>query len=475
MTPAQAWAALPVTARLSAIRALRHRIAAEAPTLAATAMRPGMSAADIMVAEVLPLLAACRFLERRAARILAERRPDRFGRPLWLIGTSLSVRRIPFGHVLVIGPANYPLLLPGIQALQALVAGNVVQLKPAPGWAAPLVLLARWLVEAGLPPGCCIVLDDSAAAATQAIAAGVDHVVLTGGAETGRRVLADLAPRLVPATMELSGRDAMLVLAGADIEVAAQAALFGLRFNAGRTCIAPRRIIVTRAAEPAFVARLAALLDACPALPIDPALLPAAQAILAAVSGRVLGRIPASDIEMPPLVIEADGTEPWVAADLFLPLAALLVVEDAAGAVTAANAGPYALGAVVFGPTPAAIECARRLRAGCVVVNDMVVPTADPRLPFGGGRDSGFGVTRGAEGLLEMTRVQACIVRARPSVLHLQPLAAGAEALVAALLRLAYGHAGGRIAAARAAWRATYKAQAGEGEPPPAVGIKGPA
>ena len=480
--PGQAWAALPVAARLAPIRALRHRIAAEAPALAATAARPGMSAADIMVAEVLPLLAACRFLERCAARILAERRPDRLGRPLWLVGTSLSVRRIPFGRVLVIGPANYPLLLPGIQALQALVAGNVVQMKPAPGCAAPLLLLARWLTEAGLPPGCCTVLDDSAAAASAAIAAGVDRVVLTGGAETGRRVLADLAPRLVPATMELSGRDAMLVLTGADIEVAAQAALFGLRFNAGRTCIAPRRIIVARAAEHAFVARLAALLDACPALPVDPALLPAARAILTAASGRVLGRHPASAAEMPPLVVEADATEAWVAADLFLPLAALLVVEDAAGAVAAANAGPYALGAVVFGPAPAATACARQLRAGCVVVNDMVVPTADPRLPFGGGGDSGFGVTRGAEGLLEMTRVQARIVRAQPSTRHLRPLAANAEALVAALLRLAYGHAGGRLAAARAAWRAGRLAyaggkpvQAGAGEPPPAIGIKGPA
>ena len=117
----------------------------------------------------------------------------------------------------------------------------------------------------------------------------------------------------------------------------------------------------------------------------------------------------------------------------------LQVVADSDAAVVAANASPYALGAAVFGPREAAQAVARKLRAGCVVVGDVIVPTADPRLPFGGAGESGFGTTRGAEGLLAMTRPQAIVSRDRPEWRHLAPLPAAAGPLVASLLRLAYG------------------------------------
>jgi acyl-CoA reductase-like NAD-dependent aldehyde dehydrogenase len=153
-----------------------------------------MSTADILVAEVMPLLAACRFLERSAAAVLRERFPGRAGRPVWLAGTALRVRRVPMGVVLVVGPANFPLFLPAVQAVQALAAGNAVLVKPAPGWAAPMAALCRGLARAGLPDGLCAVLPESAEAAQTAIRAGVDKVVLTGSAASGRAVAAALIP-----------------------------------------------------------------------------------------------------------------------------------------------------------------------------------------------------------------------------------------------------------------------------------------
>ena len=141
---------LPASRRLAVLRQLRHAIARDARAWAQSAARDGASEADILVSEVLPLLAALRFLENRAACLLAPERRWR-GRPLWLFGTRLEVRRLPFGRVLVIGPRNYPLLLPGVQAVQALAAGNAVLLKPAPGCAAPMALLGHALVQAGLP------------------------------------------------------------------------------------------------------------------------------------------------------------------------------------------------------------------------------------------------------------------------------------------------------------------------------------
>lgn len=422
--------ALPLRVqRLRVIAGGRRLIAERATSFAAAASRPHASPADIMVAEVMPLLAACRFLERRAIRILGLTRPG--GRPLWLWGTRLLVRRVPLGRVLVIGPANYPLLLPGVQVLQALAAGNQVLVKPAPGCAAPMHALRSVLVEAGLPAPALSVLDDESAAAGAAIEAGVDHVVLTGSAETGRAVLADLAPRLVPATMELSGRDAMLVLDGADVELAALAASFGLRFNGGRTCIAPRRIIVVAAMAERFAGRLRAVLATAAPVPVAAAL----RGRIAAIAGTdaLCGG------GMRPLAVAATKGEAWVDEDLFAPLAALLTVPDEAAAIAAANAGPYALGATVFGPGPAAWRVAGSLRAGCVLVNDMVAPTAHPGLPFGGAGASGFGVTRGAEGLLAMTRPQAVVERTSRSVRHLTTLPPQAADLVAALLQLGYG------------------------------------
>ena len=185
-----------------------------------------------IAAEVLPLADACRFLERNAARLLAPQRLGRRGRPSWLFGLDAEVRREPLGVVLVIAPNNYPLLLPGVPALQALAAGNAVLVKPAPGCSRPVVALGEMLAEAGLPAALFQVLGEDVAEATAAIEGGVDHVVLTGSAATGRSVLAALAPRLTPATLELSGNDAVFVLPGADLDMVADALAFGLRFNA---------------------------------------------------------------------------------------------------------------------------------------------------------------------------------------------------------------------------------------------------
>jgi len=429
-----------LTERLARVRTLRHAVAADPGALARTANRPGASEADVLVSEVLPFLEACRFLEAQAPRLLADRTPAG-SRPLWLFGTRLIVRRMPLGRVLVVGPANYPLLLPGVQALQAWVAGNTVFIKPAPGCAAPMHALAERLDDHF------VVLDDTAEAARARIKQGIEHVVLTGSATTGRAVLAELAPRLVGATMELSGRDALIVLPGADLALVARAIAFGLRFNAGRTCIAPRRIIVVGDALDRLRPLLATALGEA-SVPVPPALMAEVANILP--TAAAIGRADLATADaMPPVVLETSADAAWTWRDLFAPLASLHVVSDADAGIALANDGPYALGAAVFGPDAEAMAVARALRAGCVLVNDVVAATADPRLPFGGAGDSGFGVTRGADGLLAMTRPQAIVARTGGGSRHLAMLDAGAAPLVARLIRLAHGRAADRIAAIR--------------------------
>ncbi len=409
------WANRPVDERLAVIRRLRRLLARECRAWANTVVRPNMSEADVLVAEVVPSLSACRFLEAQAARILKPRRPVG-RRPVWLTGTRLVVRRVPFGGVLILSPRNYPLLLPTIQALQALVAGNGVMVKPAPGLGGPMLFLGDALRRAGLPTGLFATLSDTHATGSAALCVGADKVVLTGGGETGRRVLAQLAETLTPATMELSGNDALLLLPGAPIEVVARAIVYGLSLNGGETCIAPRRIIAAGDTGPAVLARLEALLPGLPPAHVAPAEALRLQAAFAAAQqagGRIIGD-PAGlgQAAMRPLVMLAAEAGQQL-PPLFGPAASLIMVADTEAAVAAANDDPHALGASVFGPARAARAAARRLRAGCVTVNDVIVSTADPRLPFGGAGASGFGVTRGAEGLLEMTRPQALVSRNR--------------------------------------------------------------
>ncbi len=380
----------PLERRLRVVRALRHRIAARSADLVQAALGAGRPAAEVLSAEVVPLADACRFLEREAPRLLATRRLGSAGRPAWLVGVEAEVRREPLGTVLVIAPSNYPLFLPGVQTVQALAAGNSVLWKPGAGGTAAARAFAALVAEAGLPAGVLTVLSEDPAAAREAIAQGVDKVLLTGSAATGREVLAGLARRLIPATLELSGCDPLFVLAGADLDRVARALRFGLTLNGGATCIAPRRVFVVR--------------DLAPAL-----------------TGRIAHELPGIALGPEAMTITA--------------------VSDEDEALAEAARSPYALGASVFGHEAEAVAFAGWVRAGVVVVNDLIVPTADPRLPFGGRGESGFGVTRGAEGLVELTRPKVVAVRRGRRLFHLEAPQAGDAELFTAYLTLT--HAGG--------------------------------
>lgn len=410
-----AWARLSVQRRLDVVRRLRPRLASYAEALAESVERPGRgSIAETLSAEVIPLADACRFLEKAAA-ILRPRRLGRAGRPAWLWGTRCEVRREPFGVVLVVGPANYPLLLPAVQTLQALVAGNAVLLKPGSGGGRVARLLAALLADSELDPHLLTVLDESAGSAMAAIRAGVDKVVLTGSAETGRAVLAELAPRVTPATVELSGCDAVFVLPGADLELVARAVAFGMTLNGGATCIAPRRLFVPHELAVELAERIARCIERREPAPLELDAFRRARAAVEDALARgariAAGAPPRDGLAVPTLLADVPPEASILRSDLFAPIASIVTVADADEALEIAARCPFALGATIFGPPGAARVLATRVRAGVVVVNDMIVPTADPRLPFGGRGDSGFGVTRGAEGLLAMTAIKTVVSR----------------------------------------------------------------
>lgn len=440
-----AWGQTQVPARLKIIRHLRCLIAERSEALvAAIGDRHGRTPADTLALEVIPLADACRFLERDAARLLQPQRLGRRGRPLWLTGAEAEIRHEPLGVVLILAPGNYPLFLPGVQLLQALVAGNAVLLKPAPGCTAPVAALSGLLEEAGLPSQLVQLLDEDVASARAAIAQGVERVVLTGSAETGRGVLADLAPRLTPATLELSGNDAVFVLPDADLRLVADAVAFGLRLNGGATCIAPRRVFVPQAQSAELERRLRSRLAGLPPVPVatstrerlDPLLDEARRAGCRIVGAAPPAAVPAMS---PVLVSDATPELALLKADIFAPVLALVPVRDCEEALRFDEMCPYALGASVFGPEEPARRLAVRIRAGAVTINDLIVPTADPRLPFGGRGQSGYGVTRGAAGLLELTCVKTVSLRRGHLRPHYQPTTTADDTVFRHYLRAAHG------------------------------------
>ena len=379
------WAARAVKARAQLIGSLRPLLADEATAIAQTTAAVGnRPVAEKLVSEVLPLLDACRFLEKNAARILRPKRFGARGRPIWLHGSSFEVRRKAFGVMLIVGPANYPLFIPAVQMLHALAAGNAVLIKPAEGATAPIAQFVDLIAaRSGIPADLIQILPESPEAARLAVRIGIDKAIFTGSSENGRSFLADLAKQNTPSVMELSGADSVFVRADADVELAAKAIEFGLSLNDGETCMAPHTIVAHRAVAERLTERL--------------------------------GRIG-------------------------IPAETLVRVQDDEQAIEFAAMDEHGLGAAVFSrDADSARAFAERLPTGFATINDIIVPTADPRFPFGGVRGSGFGVTRGAEGLLEMTYPQAIAIRRARFLPHLEKPAAGDAEMFAAFCSMLHG------------------------------------
>ena len=456
------WEATPLVARLRVLERFRQLAANGARELAETvptrlAGALSRTVADTLVSEVLPIVEACRFLEREAGEILRTRELGSNGRPVWLGRVESKVERAPWGVILVIAAGNYPLLLAGVQVLQALVAGNAVLWKPAPGTAAVAFAVRALLLEAGLEPDLVTVLEPSVAAGEDAIAAGVDFVAVTGSPTTGRAVLRQLAETVTPAVLELSGCDAVLVLPGADLGHVVDAVSFGLRFNGSFTCMAPRRIFLLGLKAPEAEVVETGLKKALAGL--DPVELTDAGRVLVGSllnDARALGATVAlnglreSERQVgATLVLGATPEMAVLRSEVFAPLVSVMRTVDIREALAADAVCPFGLTAAIFGPEGEARKVAAQLRVGNVLLNDVITPTAEPRVSFGGRGGSGYGVTRGTEGLLAMTTPKTTQVRrGRPNRAY-EVTGDGHIELFAGLTQLLHGGWGKKFAGLR--------------------------
>jgi acyl-CoA reductase-like NAD-dependent aldehyde dehydrogenase len=409
------WSRLSIRERLRPIGRLRSLLVERADdVIAAIHADIGRPTVEVLSSELLATASALKFLQQRAARILSSRRVSWRLRPLWLMGSRDVVHRRPWGVVGIIGTWNYPVFLNAIQVAQALTGGNAVVWKPSENVPRTSDLTHELILAAGFPPDLFHKLPATREAGPRLAEAPVDHVVFTGSDAVGRKLAARLGERLVPSTLELSGCDAMFVLADADVEMAARAAWFGVTLNRGQTCIAVRRIFVARSICEAFTETLRKLsANAKPVSLVTPGQSVQAKRLIADAAARGATPINSSgDGVVPTFLLNTSPDAAICTEACFAPVAAVLPFDSLDVAVEWSKRSPFGLAASIFS---ADIESARglaaRIPAGHVSINDALAPTAHPATPFGGVGASGWGVTQGEEGLFSMTVPQTVTVR----------------------------------------------------------------
>jgi acyl-CoA reductase-like NAD-dependent aldehyde dehydrogenase len=330
----------------------------------------------------------------------------------------------------------------------------------APKFAEVLSSLFR---EAGFPEGLVQTLPATREMGPAVSEADVDHVVFTGSMEVGRILGRRLGERLISSTLELSGCDVMLVLADADVARAAKAAWFGVAVNHGQTCIAVRRVIIHRSLYSAFVDGLRPLVTASSPMRLGlPSQVSQIEKLVTEArqqGAKLLVERPIASGQrecLPAALIDASPKMRVCHEAAFGPLLAVMPFDTLEEALAMEAECPCALAGSIFS---ADVELAQKvaggLRSGHVVINEVLVSTAHPATPFGGRGESGWGVTQGAEGLLEMTVPQAVsVVRTgfRPYYDMVDPSKrAEQERLARSLLEAMHGP--GLMGRLRAWWR----------------------
>jgi succinate-semialdehyde dehydrogenase / glutarate-semialdehyde dehydrogenase len=335
----------------------------------------------------------------------------------------------PYGVVGFITPWNYPFLLAMIDLIPALIAGNTAVIKPSEITPYSTLYAVEMLYKAGVPKDAVQVVTGKGETGA-ALVDYVDYVCFTGSTATGRKVAMQAAERLIPYSLELGGKDALLVLEDANVELTAAGVFMGACENAGQMCTSIERVYVEDGIYDRFVERVRHYADELTVSPGDGfdvhvgsltnerELLRAEEHIRDAIdkgAELISGGKRRPDLGPlffePAVLVNVDHSMLVMNEETFGPLIPIMRVQNVDEAVRLANDSPYGLSGSVWTQDLQKGEMiANRLNTGDVTVNRTSAVPASPSMPWGGQKDSGIGRRGGAEGLMRFVTAQSIVV-----------------------------------------------------------------
>jgi acyl-CoA reductase-like NAD-dependent aldehyde dehydrogenase len=417
----QRWTATDIRERMQVIRRFQQILEQQKAGIAAAITREaGKPEAEALSTEVLVVLEATRFLVNSAPAFL---RPERVphASPAMKLKRGWLLRE-PWGVIGVISPWNYPFSVPAVETLTALIGGNAVVLKPSEFTPFSSLELQKLLREAGLDPGLLQIATGDGSTGAALLQADINKLIFTGSVATGKRVAQAAAARLLPVVLELGGKDPMIVLEDANVEVASSAAVWGAFMNAGQTCLSVERCYVHESIYQKFLDRCVEktaklrvgngsdhATDVGPMIherqlkivreQVDDAITRGAQLLAGGKPMPQLG----PNFFAPTILAGVDSSMRVMQEETFGPVLPVCSFKTEDEAVALANGTEFGLAASIWtNDRKRGENLARRIDAGTVMVNDVISCFGISEAPHGGVKASGIGRTHGRLGLEEM-------------------------------------------------------------------------
>ena len=422
-----AWAALSFEQRgeymLRALKILLDRQDEFIDVIVSEGPKPRI---DVLNIDIFPACDALDYYAKNTAKSLATQKVDIHG-TLSMV-KELYITYKPLGVVGVISPWNGPFVLSVVPTIQALMAGNAVVLKPSSITPMSGKLVGDLFHEAGIPDGVMTVVTGDSETGQALLESSVDKISFTGSVPVGREVAKACAERLIPCTLELGGKDPMIVCADANLDNAAGGAVAGCFVNTGQYCCGTERVYVVEAVADAFIKKVVertsklrqategdfdvgALFSPSQMEIVEQHIKDAvAKGAKVLVGGRRNPNLPGLYFE-PTVLVNVNHNMLVMSEETFGPIMPIMRVRDEDEAIRMSNDSVFGLGANVWtNNIEKGMEIAKRINSGSVNINDMTITFGIPEAPFGGVKNSGIGRVNGEIGLRGYCHIQPVII-----------------------------------------------------------------